>query len=124
MFNFVCDEYARGHSFFTYISDTVDSLSSCCLKGDEVIKLYDKDGNSFITKIKDFVNYNDSSVNKDGNTVLKEDAYINSFNIDGCTEKVKITGTLKKEYSGAMFTFKHHGRSRGFRHATIFRHRP
>ena len=29
-FNFVCEEYARGHSFFTYISDTVDSLSSCC----------------------------------------------------------------------------------------------
>lgn len=29
-FKFVCDEYARGHSFFTYISDTVDSLSSCC----------------------------------------------------------------------------------------------
>ena len=27
---FVTEEYARGHSFFTYISDTVDSLSSCC----------------------------------------------------------------------------------------------
>jgi ribonucleoside-triphosphate reductase len=30
MYNFVCKEYAEGHSFFTYISDTVDSLSSCC----------------------------------------------------------------------------------------------
>ena len=29
-FDFVAEEYARGHSFFTYISDTVDSLSSCC----------------------------------------------------------------------------------------------
>lgn len=27
---FVAEEYARGHSFFTYVSDTVDSLSSCC----------------------------------------------------------------------------------------------
>lgn len=27
---FIAEEYARGHSFFTYISDTVDSLSSCC----------------------------------------------------------------------------------------------
>ena len=27
---FVAEEYSRGHSFFTYISDTVDSLSSCC----------------------------------------------------------------------------------------------
>lgn len=31
---FVAEEYARGHSFFTYISDTVDSLSSCCFSGD------------------------------------------------------------------------------------------
>lgn len=28
--DFVAEEYARGHSFFTYVSDTVDSLSSCC----------------------------------------------------------------------------------------------
>lgn len=27
---FVAEEYDRGHSFFTYISDSVDSLSSCC----------------------------------------------------------------------------------------------
>lgn len=31
---FVAQEYARGHSFFTYISDTVDSLSSCCFAKD------------------------------------------------------------------------------------------
>ena len=31
---FVAEEYARGHSFFTYISDTVDSLSSCCFTED------------------------------------------------------------------------------------------
>lgn len=30
MAKFVYDEYSRGHSFFTYISDTVDSLASCC----------------------------------------------------------------------------------------------
>ena len=30
MAKFVAEEYARGHSFFTYISDSVDSLSSCC----------------------------------------------------------------------------------------------
>lgn len=28
--SFVAEEYARGHSFFTYVSDSVDSLSSCC----------------------------------------------------------------------------------------------
>jgi ribonucleoside-triphosphate reductase (formate) len=29
-YDFVCQSYEEGHSFFTYISDTVDSLSSCC----------------------------------------------------------------------------------------------
>lgn len=32
--DFVAEEYSRGHSFFTYMSDTVDSLSSCCFDGD------------------------------------------------------------------------------------------
>ena len=34
---FVAEEYARGHSFFTYISDTVDSLSSCCFNKDQKV---------------------------------------------------------------------------------------
>ena len=29
-YEFICEEYAQGNSFFLYISDTVDSLSSCC----------------------------------------------------------------------------------------------
>ncbi len=28
--DFVAEMYSKGHSFFTYISDSVDSLSSCC----------------------------------------------------------------------------------------------
>ena len=30
MYEFICQEYSEGNSFFTYISDSVDSLSSCC----------------------------------------------------------------------------------------------
>ena len=30
MSDFVAEEYSKGDSFFTYISDSVDSLSSCC----------------------------------------------------------------------------------------------
>lgn len=29
-FHFICNEYAQGNSFFTYLSRSVDSLSSCC----------------------------------------------------------------------------------------------
>lgn len=102
MAQFVYDEYARGHSFFTYISDTVDSLSSCCFKGDEIIKIYDKDNASKSISIKDFVNMNDSSINDFGNRSLKDDYYIYSYNLEGIPEKVKITGTLKKSYNGKL----------------------
>jgi len=41
---FVSEEYARGHSFFTYISDTVDSLSSCCFDYNTKIKFKSETG--------------------------------------------------------------------------------
>lgn len=30
LYEFICKEYEEGNSFFTYISDSADSLSSCC----------------------------------------------------------------------------------------------
>lgn len=103
MFNFVCDEYARGHSFFTYISDTVDSLSSCCFKGDEVIQLHDKNGDKFYTSIKDFVDSQNSEINKHGEKLIDK-YYIDSHNIvNDITESVQITGILKKKYTGKMY---------------------
>lgn len=106
MYNFVCDEYERGHSFFTYISDTVDSLSSCCFEGDEVIKLYDKDNHPKSISIKDFVNMNNNSINESG-CKIKDDYYIDSYNENGDTERTKITGTLKKE-SSLLYEFMIH----------------
>lgn len=106
MFNFVCDEYARGHSFFTYISDSVDSLSSCCFKGDEIIKICDKDGNECSISIEDFVNMNNDSVSDAGNKLLKNDYFIKSYNENGESEKVKITGTLKKKYADHLYEIK------------------
>lgn len=101
MYNFVCDEYERGHSFFTYISDTVDSLSSCCFEGDEIIKVYDKNNNAKSISIKEFVNMNDSSINESGCKINNDNGYhyIDSYNENGDTERTKITGTLKKESS-------------------------
>lgn len=102
---FVAQEYARGHSFFTYISDSVDSLSSCCFKGDEVIKVCDRNGDVFNTTLKDFVDYNDDKVNKDGNSHMWDKFSIDSYNLSGKKEKTTITGTLKKKYTGNMYTF-------------------
>lgn len=104
--DFVAEEYARGHSFFTYISDSVDSLSSCCFKGSEVLKIYTKDGKEFLTTIKDFVDSNNCSIDSAGSRNMKDIYYIDSYNgEDDSTKKTKITGVLKKKYSGKMYKF-------------------
>ena len=36
MFDFTAEMYAEGHSFFTYTSGSVDSLSSCCRLRNEI----------------------------------------------------------------------------------------
>ena len=36
-FDFSTEMYAEGHSFFTYISDSADSLASCCFTGDQKV---------------------------------------------------------------------------------------
>lgn len=36
--DFVADEYSQGNSFFTYISDSADSLSSCCRLSSKISK--------------------------------------------------------------------------------------
>ena len=101
MAQFVYDEYSRGHSFFTYISDTVDSLSSCCFKGDEVIKVYGRDGIEKSLSLEEFVNLYNSHVDNLGTSVFSE-FYIDSYNGEK-KEKTKITGVLKKENSDKMF---------------------
>lgn len=35
--DFTAEMYGEGHSFFTYISDSVDSLSSCCFSGEQKV---------------------------------------------------------------------------------------
>jgi len=105
MFKFVCDEYARGHSFFTYISDTVDSLSSCCFKGNELIQVK-KDGLSKTMEIKDFVEEFENESNSFGKKI--DTGYqIESYNPETRKfEDTKIIGVLKREYSGNMYLFK------------------
>ena len=35
--DFTAEMYSEGHSFFTYISDSVDSLASCCFSGEQKV---------------------------------------------------------------------------------------
>ena len=47
--DFAAEMYAEGHSFFTYTSDSVDSLASCCFSPDTKIVAKSSDGVHFIT---------------------------------------------------------------------------
>lgn len=38
----IAEMYAEGHSFFTYTSDSVDSLSSCCFAPDTLFSIWDQ----------------------------------------------------------------------------------
>ena len=38
LYKFACKEYSEGNSFFTYISDSADSLSSCCRLSSKISK--------------------------------------------------------------------------------------
>lgn len=95
--DFVAQEYSNGHSFFTYISDSVDSLSSCCFEGDEIIEVYDENLNKKQISIKDFVDSFNVEINNNGveiNTGYKIQSYDNKGSETGL---VDIVGLLKKE---------------------------
>ena len=49
---FVADELERGHSFFIYISDTADSLSSCCF-GEKTRIMYSEVGSETFEKCEE-----------------------------------------------------------------------
>lgn len=101
--DFTAEMYAEGHSFFTYVSDSADSLSSCCFNGDEVIQVKQNGITSFIS-IKDFVNSVSSDIDNMGVNV-NTGAMITSYNLNGEEKDTAITGVLKKEYTGKMYTF-------------------
>lgn len=93
---FVADEYARGHSFFTYISDTVDSLSSCCFHKDTKVLAKSSNGglhwdtfeNIKNIKIKDRKNF----------TVFHNGSWCSGKIVEFPNRKMfKITTSNKKE---------------------------
>lgn len=100
----VAKELSEGNSFFVYTSDTVDSLSSCCFKGDEVITVVTNEGEKKYTiqaYVEKFSNgaYIDSPVNTD-------DSIISYCPDTDDFEEVRITGVLKKKYTGKMISVK------------------
>ena len=95
MYNFVCEEYARGHSFFTYISDTVDSLSSCCrLKNKLQTKEFNfTNGNmGVMTGSKSVITLNLNRIVQDWNNQMKK------LNLEWTQERARESYPDLQEY--------------------------
>lgn len=102
---FVAKMYSEGHSFFTYISDSVDSLSSCCFLGNEQVNVRMNGMDNTLT-IKELVDYNSNNVDENG-APTKSNIYIESYNIfTQQKELTRVIGTLKKIYTGTIYKFK------------------
>lgn len=113
MAQFVYDEYARGHSFFTYISDTVDSLSSCCFGGYTKVK-YSVDGGKSYSILPFEVAY-----------AKDKDEHITIQGFNPYTNEVKlVTGKFVKASSSELYKITSidgmHGRSMIVTHDHLF----
>lgn len=85
MFNYVAKEYANGNSFFTYISDSADSLSSCCRLSSKIEKPQFNFTNgqlSEMTGSKNVITLNISRIIQDWVKTLPSDCFVNAILAD------------------------------------------
>lgn len=57
--DFTAEMYSEGHSFFTYISDSPDTLSSCCFKDDQKVLWRSSNCGIKLTTLKELYNLKD-----------------------------------------------------------------
>lgn len=101
----VTTELSEGNSFFIYTSDTVDSLSSCCFKGDEIITIKTEEGEEITLPISSYVNSKTGGLTYDGE--IEDNDKILSYCPDTDDfEEVRITGVLKKQHRGRLVSIK------------------
>ena len=72
--NFAAEMWAEGHSFFLYRSDSVDSLSSCCLDGDTFVATRNAKGILNFVTIKDL--WDGPDFTKDGLEVFHDGNWV------------------------------------------------
>lgn len=97
---FTAQELSNGNAFFVYTSDSVDSLSSCCFRGDEKITYLDKNDDEvqITCTIKDFVEHF-----RGGERIISYNTRYDDF------ELTEITGVLKKPFKGKLIAVKVNG---------------
>ena len=88
-------ELAQWNSFFIYMSDNRDALSSCCFEWNEKIEVFNKNNEKKYYTMREFVEL--FVTWKDGEEKIGKWYKILSYNKDWISELADITGVLKKE---------------------------
>lgn len=91
--DFLSHELAKWNSFFIYMSDNADSLSSCCFKGLEKITVIDDKNKEQVYTLKEFT---ELFLQEDGEKKISWYKML-SFDKEGNSKITNITGVLRKE---------------------------
>lgn len=86
LFDYTCQEYAEGNSFFTYINDSPESLSSCCRLSSKLSKPQFNFTNGQIgemTGSKNVITLNLNRITQDWYNFIKKEGFENTTIRDG-----------------------------------------
>lgn len=101
LYNFAAKEYAEGDSFFTYISDSADSLSSCCRLSSKISKPQFNFTNgqlSEMTGSKNVITLDFNRIIQDHNKVIEERYAEGAYSNEAESLKAYIVDILDRVY--------------------------
>ena len=101
LYDFAAQEYAEGDSFFTYISDSADSLSSCCRLSSKISKPQFNFTNgqlSEMTGSKNVITLNLNRIIQDHNRIANQRCATKLYKNEGESIKAYLTDILDRVY--------------------------
>ena len=101
LYDFAVQEYAEGDSFFTYISDSADSLSSCCRLSSKISKPQFNFTNgqlSEMTGSKNVITLNLNRIIQDHNRIANQRCATKLYKNEGESIKAYLTDILDRVY--------------------------
>ncbi len=101
LYEYLCDEYSQGNSFFTYISDSADSLSSCCRLSSKIEKPQFNFTNgqlSEMTGSKNVITLNLNRIIQDHNRIANQRYATGLYKNEGESIKAYLIDILDRVY--------------------------
>ena len=98
LYEYLCEEYAQGNSFFTYISDSADSLSSCCRLSSKIEKPQFNFTNGQLSEMTGSKNVITLNVNRIIQDWVRQNNINRNYPLDFISLKTYIINILSRIY--------------------------